>query len=72
MNTQTTDIILTDRQTKAHYDQFITELTRLSSIYGVAIQSVGGVSIARRLGEFEEMTYRADISSGDLYPILPE
>ena len=72
MNTQTTDIVLTNHQIQAHYDQFITELTHLSRIYGVAIQSVGGVSIARRLGEFEEMTYRADLSSGDLYPILPE
>lgn len=72
MNTQTTDIVLTDHQIRAHYDQFITELTRLSRIYGVAIQSVGGVALAQRLGEFEELTYRADPSSGDLYPVLPD
>ena len=51
-----------------HYDQFIAELTALTREYGVAIQSVGGVILADAPGEFRDVTYRADISSGDLYP----
>ena len=50
------------------YDQFIAELTALTRKYGVAIQSVGGVILADAPGEFRNVTYRADISSGDLYP----
>jgi hypothetical protein len=34
----------------------------------VAIQSVGGVYLADEQGEFEKLTYNADITSGDLYP----
>lgn len=52
----------------ANYDQFIAELTALTRKYGVAIQSVGGVILADAPGEFHNVTYRADISSGDLYP----
>ena len=52
----------------ANYDQFIAELTALTRKYGVAIQSVGGVILADAPGEFRDVTYRADISSGDLYP----
>ena len=55
-------------QLEANYDQFIDELTVLTRKYGVAIQSVGGVILADALGEFRNVTYRADISSGDLYP----
>lgn len=36
--------------------------------YGVAIQSVGGVYLADERGEFDKLTYTADITSGDLYP----
>ena len=57
-------------QTQVNYDRFITELTALSRKYGVAIQSVGGVYIADERGEFDSLTYNADISSGDLYPIF--
>lgn len=53
---------------EVNYDRFITELTTLSRKYGVAIQSVGGVFLADALGEFGNLTYAADISSGDLYP----
>lgn len=60
--------VLTKRQIEANYDKFIAELTLLTRIYGVAIQSVGGVIVADRLGEFENMIYLADITSGDLYP----
>ena len=49
------------------YDLFIAELTALTRKYGVAIQSVGGVILAEAPGEF-----RADISSGDLYPEFPD
>ena len=54
------------------YDQFIAELTLLTRMYGVAIQSVGGVILADAPGEFLDVTYRADISSGDLYPEFPD
>ena len=54
------------------YDQFIAELTQLTRKYGVAIQSVGGVTVADRASEFADVTYIADISSGDLYPGFPE
>ena len=55
-------------QTEKNYDRFITELTALTRKYGVAIQSVGGVYLADERGEFDKLTYTADISSGDLYP----
>lgn len=55
-------------QLEANYDQFIAELTVLTRKYGIAIQSVGGVILADAPGEFHNVTYRADISSGDLYP----
>ena len=58
----------TSPQLEANYDQFIAELTALTRKYGVAIQSVGGVILADALDEFRNVTYRADISSGDLYP----
>ena len=54
------------------YDQFIAELTQLTRKYGVAIQSVGGVILADAPGEFRDVMYRADITSGDLYPIFPD
>ena len=54
-----------------HSDQFLAELTALTRKYGVAIQSVGGVVLADAPGEFRNVTYRADISSGDLYPEFP-
>lgn len=53
---------------EANYHQFIAELTALTRKYGVAIQSVGGVTVADRASEFANVTYIADISSGDLYP----
>ena len=37
-----------------------------------AIQSVGGVILADAPGEFRNVTYIADISSGDLYPEFPD
>jgi len=61
-----------NQQLKANYDQFIAELTQLTRKYGVAIQSVGGVILADAPGEFQDVTYIADISSDDLYPEFPD
>jgi hypothetical protein len=60
--------INTTTQTENNYDRFIIELTTPTRKYGVAIQSVGGVYLADERGEFDKLTYTADISSGDLYP----
>ena len=60
--------INTTTQTEKNYDRFIAELTALTRKYGVAIQSVGGVYLADEHGEFDKLTYNADITSGDLYP----
>ena len=60
--------ISTTPQLEANYEQFIAELTVLTRKYGIAIQSVGGVILADAPDEFRNVTYRADISSGDLYP----
>ena len=59
--------IHTTQQTESNYDRFITELTALTRKYGVAIQSVGGVYLADERGEYDKLTYTADITSGDLY-----
>ena len=58
----------TASQTENNYDRFIAELTALTRKYGVAIQSIGGVYLADEPAEFDNVTYTADISSGDLYP----
>ena len=60
--------INTTTQVENNYDRFISELTTLTRKYGVAIQSVGGVYLADESGEFDKLTYTADITSGDLYP----
>jgi len=60
--------IHTTQQTENNYDRFIAELTALTRKYGVAIQSVGGVYLADERGEYDKLTYTADITSGDLYP----
>lgn len=62
------DCIATTAQITANYNKFIAELTDLTRKYGVAIQSVGGVIIANNSGEFGDVCYRADITSGDIYP----
>ena len=56
---------------QSNYDQFIAELTQLTRKYGVAIQSVGGVILADQPGEFHDVSYIADITSGDLLPEFP-
>ena len=64
--------IQTDQILEANYAKFVTELTSLTRKYGVAIQSVGGIILADEPGEFHDVTYVADISSGDLLPNFPE
>ena len=64
--------IVTSPSIEANYDEFVAELTALTRRYGVAIQSVGGVILADQAGEFRDVTYVADISSGDLYPRFPD
>ena len=64
--------VVTTPQIEADYNQFIAELTALTRKYGVAIQSVGGVILADAPGDFRDVTYIADISSGDLYPEFPD
>ena len=63
--------VVTTPQLEANYDKFIAELTKLSRKYGVAVQSVGGVYLADDPGEFGNIRYVADISSGDLLPEFP-
>ena len=63
--------VVTTPQVEANYNQFIAELTKISRKYGVAIQSVGGVYLADDPGEFRNVRYVADITSGDLLPELP-
>ena len=60
--------ISTTPQLEANYDKFIAELTKLSRKYGVAIQSIGGIYLADDPGEFRDVSYIADITSGDLLP----
>ena len=63
--------VVTTPQLEANYDTFIAELTKLTRKYDVAIQSVGGVILADDPGEFGNVTYIADITSGDLLPEFP-
>ena len=63
--------VVTTPQLEANYDKFIAELTQLTRKYGVAIQSVGGVYLADNPGEFRNVRYVADITSGDLLPEFP-
>ena len=60
--------VVTNPQIEANYDKFIAELTALTRMYGIAIQSVGGVILADEPDEFRNVSYVADISSGDLLP----
>jgi hypothetical protein len=61
-------VVVTTPQIEANYNQFITELTALTRKFGVAIQSVGGVILADEIDAFRDVSYIADITSGDLYP----
>ncbi len=59
-------------QMERNYDAFMEELTRLTRKYGVAIQSTGGVFVASSPNEYRQVTYIADLSSGDIIPVFPE
>lgn len=61
--------IRTTPSTEANYDKFVAELTKLTRKYGVAIKSIGGVAIADDPSEFSDVSYEADITSGDIYPV---
>ena len=63
--------VVTTPQLEANYDKFIAELTQLTRKYGVAIQSVGGIILVDQPGEFRDVSYIADITSGDLLPAFP-
>ena len=63
--------VVTTPHIETNYDKFIAELTKLSRKYGVAIQSVGGIYLANDPGEFRNVRYVADITSGDLLPEFP-
>ena len=63
--------VATNLTIEANYDEFVAELTALTRKYGVAIQSVGGVYLADDPGEFRNVRYVADITSGDLLPEFP-
>ena len=63
--------VVTTTQLEANYDKFIAELTKFTRKYGVAIQSVGGIYLADDPGEFRNVRYVADITSGDLLPEFP-
>jgi hypothetical protein len=51
------------------YNDFIMGLTLLTQQYGVAIQSIGGVTVSDNPEDFRELNYRADRSSHDLIPL---
>ncbi len=61
--------IQTNPSNETNYDTFVSELTKLTRKYGVAIKSIGGVAIADDPSEFSDVTYEADITSGDIYPV---
>ena len=63
--------VATNLTIEANYDEFVAELTALTRKYGVAIKSVGGVILADQPGEFHDVSYIADITSGDLLPEFP-
>ena len=57
------------QSTEANYDAFVAELTQITRKYGVAIKSIGGVAITDDPIDFSDVTYEADITSGDIYPV---
>mgnify|MGYP000890574392 CR=1 FL=1 len=69
---ETSMTTLTTAAIEANYDRFVAELTQLTRKYGVAIKSVGGVILADSTGEFCNVTYDADIASGDLYLLFTD
>ena len=56
----------------ARYDRFVAALTALTREHGIALSTFGGVHIAGAAHFYDDLTYIADISSGDLYPNWPD
>lgn len=57
---------------RARYDRFVAGLTALSREHGITLSAFGGVDIAWAANFCDDITYIADIDSGDLYPKWPE
>lgn len=56
----------------ARYDRFVAGLTALTREHGIALTAIGGVSIADAAEDYAQLTYNADIGSGDLTPNWPD
>lgn len=56
-------------QMQRNHQRFVKQLTRLSRRHGVAVKSVGGVTVSGDPDEFADLVYMGDISSGDLLPL---
>lgn len=56
-------------QMQRNHQRFVKQLTRLSRRCGVAVKSVGGVTVTFDAGEMADLVYVGDISSGDLLPL---
>ena len=57
---------------QVRYRRFVVDLTRISRRHGVAVKSVGGVTLAGQASEFAALVYAGDITSGDLLPLWGE
>lgn len=56
------DKYLKEKKNASDFKKFVKELAELSKKYGVAIKSIGGVTI----GEIKDISYSDDETSGDL------
>jgi hypothetical protein len=57
---------------QVRYRRFVVDLTRISRRHGVAVKSVGGVTLAEQASEYAALVYVGDITSGDLLPLWGE
>jgi uncharacterized 2Fe-2S/4Fe-4S cluster protein (DUF4445 family) len=57
---------------QARYDRFVAGLTALTREHGIALSTFGGVHMAGAVNHYDDLTYIADIGSGDLYPNWPD
>lgn len=62
-------IPLSPQQQELNFQKFVFGLTKITRRYGVALQCIGGVYIADEVGEYKNLDYNADSSSGDLLPV---
>ncbi len=56
-------------QMQRNHQRFVKQLTRLSRRHGVAVKSVGGVTVIADPSEFGDLVYVGALSSGDLLPM---